>query len=109
MAKAKPAAAKVPETPVAKAKRTKLKVTQVQTETARICDCDHVEINVAEASRVIHAHFIALGHMQLRGEVNQFQILEYLNDQLEKGLADAKSYHNFYKKGLEPKVCDRTE
>lgn len=78
--------------PVPVIKRSKLKVTEVQSAVARICDCDHVKINIAEASRVIRAHFIALGYMQLTQEVSHFQVMEYLIDQMEKGLAEAASH-----------------
>lgn len=87
MAKAKSAAAKAPVV-----KRIKLKGTEVQTAVAKICDCDHVKINAAEASRVIRALFIALGHLQLTSNVSHFQVAEYLNDQLEKGLAEAANH-----------------
>lgn len=69
--------------------RRKLKVTDVQTAVARLADCGHVEIDVAETSRVIRAHFVALGSMLWNGETNIFAIQEYLNDQLEKGFAEA--------------------
>jgi len=69
--------------------RKKLKITDVQTAVARLADCGHVQIDVADTSRVIRAHFVALGTMLWNGETSIFAIQEYLNDQLEKGFAEA--------------------
>ena len=90
---AKAAAKKCPKVPVIHVKRTKLKGNDVQTEVARIVDCEHLEINVAETSRAIHALFLALGTMIHENRYSQFAIQEYLNDQLEKGLALAQLTH----------------
>lgn len=86
---AKAAKKSKPELLKVKIIRQKLKTTDVQTAVARLADCGHVQIDVAETSRVIRAHFVALGTMLWNSEATIFQIQEYLNDQLEKGFAEA--------------------
>lgn len=62
----------------------KLKVTAVQTATAKLADCDNVQIDVADTSRVIKAHFAALALMISNKECTIYDALGYLHDQLEK-------------------------
>lgn len=69
----------------------KLKATEVQTATARLADCKHVQIDVADTSRVIRALFKALGQMVASGAATKEQAEIYLCDGLAKGITEAKA------------------
>ena len=62
----------------------KLKVTTVQTATAKLADCAKVNIDVADTSRVIKAHFTALALMIENKECSIYDVFGYLHNQLEK-------------------------